>query len=103
MEETRIPIEFSNAIKLIALFQAALEQMDTLKGSKLYRHKLKKQITSLEKTVEETIFRPLKQLDSNDDLGLFDHIQSNIEMIMDMNVDELTQLRVELEESREND
>ena len=77
--------------------------MDTLKGSKLYRHKLKKQITSLEKTVEETIFRPLKQLDSNDDLGLFDHIQSNIEMIMDMNVDELTQLRVELEESREND
>jgi hypothetical protein len=103
MEEPRIPIEFSNAIKLIALFQAALEQMDTLKGSKLYRHKLKKQITSLEKTVEETIFRPLKQLDSNDDLGLFDHIQSNIEMIMDMNVDELTQLRVELEESREND
>ena len=103
MEEPRVPIEFSNAIKLIALFQAALEQMDTLKGSKLYRHKLKKQITSLEKTVEETIFRPLKQLDSNDDLGLFDHIQSNIEMIMDMNVDELTQLRVELEESREND
>ena len=103
MEEPRIPIEFSNAIKLIALFQAALEQMDTLKGSKLYRHKLKKQITSLEKTVEETIFRPLKQLDSNDDLGLFDHIQSNIEMIMDMNVDELTQLRVELEKSREND
>jgi hypothetical protein len=103
MEEPRIPIEFSNAIKLIALFQAALEQMDTLKGSKLYRHKLKKQITSLEKTVEETIFRPLKQLDSNDDLGLFDHIQSNIEMIMDMNVDELTQLRIELEESREND
>ena len=103
MEEPRIPIEFSNAIKLIALFQAALEQMDTLKGSKLYRHKIKKQITSLEKTVEETIFRPLKQLDSNDDLGLFDHIQSNIEMIMDMNVDELTQLRVELEESREND
>lgn len=103
MEEPRIPIEFSNAIKLIALFQAALEQMDTLKGSKLYRHKLKKQITSLEKTVEETIFRPLKQLDSNDDLGLFDHIQSNIEMIIDMNVDELTQLRIELEESREND
>ncbi len=103
MEEPRIPIEFSNAIKLIALFQAALEQMDTLKGSKLYRHKLKKQITSLEKTVEETIFRPLNQLDSNDDLGLFDHIQSNIEMIMDMNVDELTQLRIELEESREND
>ena len=103
MEETRVPIEFSNAIKLIALFQATLEQMDTLKGSKLYRQKLKNQVVSLEKTIEQTIFRPLNQLDSNDDLGLFDHIQSNIEMIMDMNVDELTQLRIELEESREND
>jgi hypothetical protein len=102
MEKSRIPEEFSNAIKLIALFQAVLEQMDTLKGTKLYKQKLKNKILSLEKTIEEVVFRPLKQLDENDDTGLFDRIQSNVEMIMDMNVDELSQLKVVLEEARED-
>jgi hypothetical protein len=103
MEESRVPVEFSNAIKLVALFQAVLEQMDTLKGTKLYRHKIKKQMNSLEQSIEHTIFAPLKQLDSNDDTGLFDHIQSNIEMIMDMNVDELSQLKVVVAEGRDNE
>lgn len=103
MEESRVPVEFSNAIKLVALFQAVLEQMDTLKGTKLYRHKIKKQMNSLEQSIEHAIFAPLKQLDSNDDTGLFDHIQSNIEMIMDMNVDELSQLKVVVTEGRDNE
>lgn len=92
--------EFKNAVKLIALFQAALEQMDTLKGSKLYRHKLKSQMTALEKTIETTVFGPLKQLDNTDE-ELFNHIQKNVEMILDMSLDELSQLRVIVEESRE--
>jgi hypothetical protein len=103
MEESRVPAEFSNAVKLIALFQAALEQMDTLKGTKLYKQRLKNKILSLEKTIETTVFKPLNQLDDNDDMGLFDHIQSNIEMIMDMNIDELSQLKVVLEEERSNE
>ena len=76
--------------------------MDTLKGTKLYKQKLKNKILSLEKTIEEVVFRPTQQLDENDDTGLFDRIQSNVEMIMDMNVDELSQLKVVLEEARED-
>lgn len=94
--------EFKNAVKLIALFQAALEQMDTLKGSKLYRHKLKSQMIALEKTIETTVFGPLKQLDNTDE-DLFSHIQKNVEMILDMDLDELSQLKVVIDEAREDE
>lgn len=98
MEET--PKEFKDAIKLIALFQAALELMDSLKGTKLYRQKIKNQINALEKTIETTVFAPLKQLDDTNE-DLFNHIQGNIEMLLDMNTDELSQLKVVVDESRE--
>ena len=101
MEKT--PQSFKDAVKLIALFQAVLEQMDTLKGTKLYRQKIKSQINALEKSIEQTVFRPIAQLDSNDDTGLFDHIQGNIEMILDMDLDELSQLKVVLTEAREDE
>lgn len=100
MEET--PKEFKDAIKLIALFQAVLELMDSLKGTKLYRQKIKNQINALEKTIETTVFAPLKQLDDTNE-DLFTHIQGNIEMLLDLNTDELSQLKVVLEESREEE
>lgn len=100
MEET--PKEFKDAIKLIALFQTVLELMDSLKGTKLYRQKIKNQINALEKTIETTVFAPLKQLDDTNE-DLFTHIQGNIEMLLDMTTDELSQLKVVLEESREEE
>lgn len=94
------PQEFKNAVKLVALFQAVLEQMDTVKGTKIYKHKIKKQINSLETSIERTVFEPIRNLD-NIDSNLFTHIQTNIEMILDMDLDELAQLKVVLEEARE--
>ena len=96
--EDKIPVEFSNAIKLIALFQAVLEQMDTLKGTRLYRQKIKNQINQLEKSIEQTILAPLSQIDTTDDEGLFDRIQKNIEMVMQMTADDLSQLKIVLDE-----
>jgi hypothetical protein len=96
------PQAFKDAVKLIALFQAVLEQMDTLKGTKLYKQKVKQQIKALEVSIEKLVSGPLKNLDSiNEDL--FTRIQSNIEMILDLNLDELSQLKVIIQEEREED
>lgn len=100
METT--PQSFKDAVKLTALFQAVLEQMDTLKGTKLYKQKIKQQIKALEASIEKTVFAPIRNLDDiNEDL--FTHIQNNIEMILDMDLNELAQLKVVLTEAREED
>ncbi len=94
------PETFKNAVKLVALFQAVLEQMDTIKGTKIYRQKIKQQVKALESSIEKLVFEPIKNLDDiNEDL--FTHIQSNIEMILDMDLNELAQLKVALQEVRE--
>ena len=94
------PETFKNAVKLVALFQAVLEQMDTIKGTKIYRQKIKQQVKALENSIEKLVFEPIKNLDDiNEDL--FTHIQSNIEMILDMDLNELAQLKVALQEARE--
>lgn len=94
------PETFKNAVKLVALFQAVLEQMDTIKGTKIYRQKIKQQVKALENSIEKLVFEPIKNLDDiNEDL--FTHIQSNIEMILDMDLNELAQLKVALQEVRE--
>lgn len=100
METT--PQSFKDAVKLTALFQAVLEQMDTLKGTKLYKQKIKQQIKALEASIEKTVFSPIRNLDNiNEDL--FTHIQNNIEMILDMDLNELAQLKVVLDEAREEE
>ena len=43
----KAPQLFKDAVKLIALMQAVLEQMDTVKGTSLYKHKIKMQINAL--------------------------------------------------------
>lgn len=96
------PETFKNAVKLVALFQAVLEQMDTIKGTKIYRQKIKQQVKALENSIEKLVFEPIKNLDDiNEDL--FTHIQSNIEMILDMDLNELAQLKVALQEVREEE
>jgi len=98
MNET--PQAFKDAVKLTALFQAVLEQMDTLKGTLLYKQKVKQQIKALENSIEKLIFGPIRNLDEINE-ELFTHIQSNIEMIMDMDLNELAQLKVVIQEARE--
>lgn len=92
---------FRNGVKLTALMQATLEQMDTMKHTNMYRQKLKRQMNSLELELERTVINPLKSLDSTDE-ELLTKIQSNIELILDMTVDELGSMRVVLEEHRGN-
>ena len=43
---------FKKAVKLVALMQATLEQMDELKGTALYKHKLKQLLTNTERELE---------------------------------------------------
>jgi hypothetical protein len=90
---------FGNAVKLVALMQCTVEQMDTMKGSKLYRHKMKNLMKQLEAEIERVVYEPLKQLDASDE-GLTTRIGSNIDMIMDMSLAELGMLRVELDKHR---
>lgn len=92
---------FRNGVKLTALMQATLEQMDTMKHTKMYRHKLKLQMNALESELERTVVNPLKSLDSTDE-ELLTKIQSNIESILDMSTEELASMRVVLEEHRGN-
>jgi len=91
---------FRNGVKLTALMQATLEQMDTMKHTNMYRQKLKRQMNGLELELERTVINPLKSLDSTDE-ELLTKIQANIELILDMTVDELGSMRVVLEEHRE--
>jgi len=92
--------DFKNAVKLVALLQLTLEHMDTLKGTKIYKQRIKNQMSTLEKSVELTLSGPVRQLDNTDE-NLFNRIQDNIDTILDMDTDELSMLKVAVEEIRE--
>jgi hypothetical protein len=92
--------DFKNAVKLVALLQLTLEHMDTLKGTKIYKQRIKNQMSTLEKSIELTLSGPVRQLDNTDE-NLFNRIQDNIDTILDMDTDELSMLKVAVEEIRE--
>ena len=94
------PDRFQNAVKLVALLQLSLEQMDTIKGTKIYRHKIKNQINLLERSLESLLSGPVNELDERNE-DLFNIIQENISMVLDMSLEELSMLKVVVEESRE--
>jgi len=91
--------DFKNAVKLVALLQLTLEHMDTLKGTKIYKQRIKNQMSTLEKSIELTLSGPVRQLDNTDE-NLFNRIQDNIDTILDMDTDELSMLKVAVEEIR---
>lgn len=95
------PESFKNAVKLTVLLQAALEQMDMVKGTKIYKQKVKSQMIALERSIEQLVLEPIRQLDAID-AELFTNIQNNVEMILDMDLAELAQLKEAVEESRNN-
>lgn len=91
---------FKDAIKLVALYQATLEQMDTMKGTRLHRQNIKKMMTRLETEIERTIRGPLSALDSTDE-QLMSTIQYKVEMILDLTLEELAGLKLAIDEHRE--
>jgi len=77
--------------------QATLEQMDELKGTALYKHKLKQLLSNTEKELERGIKNPLAALDKEDP-ELLTKIQSNVELILGLDLEELAMLRAEVDE-----
>jgi len=92
---------FKEGVKLVALMQATLEQMDNLRGTSLYKLQLKYMMNKLEVLLEYTLRNPLSSLDKEDP-DLLTRIQSNIELVMGMDLEELAMLRQEVDEYREN-
>jgi len=91
---------FKEAIKLVALYQATLEQMDTMKGTRLYRQNIKKMMGRLETEIERAIRGPLGALDSTDE-ELMTTIQGQVEMILNLSLEELVSLKMVVDEHRE--
>ena len=87
---------------MVALYQATLEQMDTMKGTRLHRQNIKKMMTRLETEIERTIRGPLSALDSTDE-QLMSTIQYKVEMILDLSLEELAGLKMSIEEHREKE
>ena len=92
---------FKEAIKLVALLQASLEQMDELKGTKFYKHKVKNLMNGLEKELEKMLKQPLWILDQEDP-QLLTKIQYNIELVLGMDLEELAMLRSEVDQLRDS-
>lgn len=91
---------FKDAIKLVALYQATLEQMDTMKGTRLYRQNIKAMMRRLETEIERAINGPLSALDSTDE-EMMTTIQYKVEMILDLTLEELAGLKMAVDEHRE--
>jgi len=92
---------FKKAVKLVALMQATLEQMDELKGTALYKRRLKQLLSNTEKELERGIKNPLAALDKEDP-ELLTKIQSNVELILGLDLEELAMLRAEVDEYKAN-
>ena len=93
---------FRNGVKLIALYQATLEQMDTMKGTPLYRQSIRRMMNTLEKQIEQAIRGPLAALDQTDE-ELMTGIQTRVETILGLSLEELAALSFVIEEHREKD
>jgi hypothetical protein len=92
---------FKEAVKLVALLQASLEQMDELKGAKFYKQKVKHLMSQLEKELERHLENPLNALDQQDP-ELLTKIQYNVELVLGMDLEELAMLRQEIDEYRDS-
>tara|TARA_R100000951_G_scaffold98727_1_gene88822 strand:+ start:1249 stop:1557 length:309 start_codon:yes stop_codon:yes gene_type:complete len=91
---------FKEAVKLLALYQVTLEQMDEFSTTKLYKHSIKNKMRSLEKDIESVVKSPIEKLDQTD-FDVFQEIQVKVDTIMDLTVDELAQLKLVVDETRE--
>lgn len=93
---------FQHGVKMVALYQATLEHMDTMKGTPLYRQNIKKMMRNLEREIERSIRGPLSALDSTDE-ELMSTIQYKVEAILDLTLEELAGLKMAIDEHREEE
>lgn len=91
---------FKNGVKLMALYQVTLEQMDLMKGTPIYSQRLKQQMNNLEKSIERMIREPMSKLDGTDEMMMND-IQNKVDIILDLSLEEIAQLKAVIEESRD--
>lgn len=90
---------FRNGVKLIALYQATLEQMDTMKETQLYRQSIRRMMNTLEKQIERAIRGPLAALDQTDE-DLMTGIQIKVETILDLSLEELAAMKIVVDDHR---
>lgn len=91
---------FKNGVKLMALYQVTLEQMDLMKGTPIYSQRVKQQMNTLEKSIERMIREPMSKLDGTDEMMMND-IQNKVDMILDLSLEEIAQLKAVIEKSRD--
>ena len=91
---------FKNGVKLMALYQVTLEQMDVMKGTPIYSQRVKQQMNNLEKSIEGMIAGPMRNLDQTDEMMMND-IQNKVEMILDLSLEEIAQLKAVIDKSRD--
>ena len=83
---------FKEGVKLMALYQVTLEQMDIMKGSPIYSQRVKQQMNRLEKSIEILIAEPMRRLDGTDEMMMND-IQNKVDMILDLSLEEIALLK----------
>ena len=91
---------FKEGVKLMALYQVTLEQMDLMKGTPIYSQRVKQQMNTLEKSIERMIREPMSKLDDTDEMMMND-IQNKVEMILDLSLEEIAQLKAVIDKSRD--
>ena len=91
---------FKNGVKLMALYQVTLEQMDLMKGTPIYSQRVKQQMNTLEKSIERMIREPMSKLDGTDEMMMND-IQNKVDMILDLSLEEIAQLKAVIDTSRD--
>ena len=91
---------FKEGVKLMALYQVTLEQMDLMKGTPIYSQKVKQQMNTLEKSIERMIREPMSKLDGTDEMMMND-IQNKVDMILDLSLEEIAQLKAVIDKSRD--
>jgi hypothetical protein len=91
---------FKNGVKLMALYQVTLEQMDLMKGTPIYSQRVKQQMNNLERSIEMMIREPMSKLDGTDEMMMND-IQNKVDMILDLSLEEIAQLKAVIKEGRD--
>ena len=101
MEQKMTEFElFKNGVKLMALYQVTLEQMDLMKGTPIYSQRVKQQMNNLERSIEMMIREPMSKLDGTDEMMMND-IQNKVDMILDLSLEEIAQLKAVIKEGRD--
>ena len=91
---------FKHGVKLMALYQVTLEQMDLMKGTPIYSQRVKQQMNNLERSIEMMIREPMSKLDGTDEMMMND-IQNKVDVILDLSLEEIAQLKLIIKEGRD--